>query len=83
MVRPTLINLNPVEIKYYPFMISLNKFTRSCNGLAPNIYVPKETKDINVKTFNMITNKNGDKTMTKHTSCDFKCKFNSTTFNSI
>ena len=26
MVRPTLIDLNPVECKYYPFMISLDKF---------------------------------------------------------
>ena len=23
MVRPNLINLNPVELKYYPFIISL------------------------------------------------------------
>ena len=25
MVRPTLIDSNPIELKYYPFMISLNK----------------------------------------------------------
>ena len=25
MIRPALIDLNPVELKYYPFMISLNK----------------------------------------------------------
>ena len=25
MIRPALINLNPVELKYYPFMISLDK----------------------------------------------------------
>ena len=25
MVRPTLIDLNHVELKYYPFMISLDK----------------------------------------------------------
>ena len=24
MVRPILIAMNPVELKYYPFMISLN-----------------------------------------------------------
>ena len=29
MVRPTLIDLNPVELKY-PFMISLDKCTESC-----------------------------------------------------
>ena len=33
MVRPTLVDLNPVELKYYPFMISLGKFSRSCNVL--------------------------------------------------
>ena len=31
MLRPTLIDLNPVELKYYPFMISLNKCTGSWN----------------------------------------------------
>ena len=48
MVRPTLIDMNPVELIYYPFMISLNKRTGSCNVLSPNICVPKTSKDINV-----------------------------------
>ena len=82
MVRPSLIDLNPVELKYYPFMISLYKCTGSCNVLSPKICVPKETKDIYVKAFNMIRNKNEAKTMTKQISCDCKCKFNSTTCNS-
>ena len=42
----------------------------------------KETKDINIKSFNMITNKDEVKAMTEHSSCDCKCKFNSTTCNS-
>ena len=25
MFRPTLINLNPIEIEFYPFLISLDK----------------------------------------------------------
>ena len=82
MVRRTLINMNPVELKCYSFMISLNKCTGSCNVLSPKICFPKETKDINVKAFNMITNKDEAKTVTEHNSCDFKCKFNSTTCNS-
>ena len=81
-VRPTLIYMNPVELKYYPFMITLNKCTASCNVLSPKICVPKETKDINIKACNMITNKDEAKTMTEHISCDCKCKFNSTTCNS-
>ena len=34
VVRPTLIDMNPNELKYYPFMISLNKCTGSCNVLS-------------------------------------------------
>ena len=77
-VRPTLIDLNPVELKYYPLMISLNKCTGSCNILSPKRCVLKETKDINVKAFNMITNKNEAKAITEHILYDCKCKFNST-----
>ena len=63
-------------INYYPFMVSLDKCSGSCNVLSPKIYIPKETKNINVKSFNMITNKNEAKTMTKHISCHCKWKFN-------
>ena len=46
MVRPTLINMSPAELKYYPFMISLNKYTGICNVLSPKICAPKETKEM-------------------------------------
>ena len=58
-------------------MTNLDKCNGSCNVLSPKICVPKETKAINIKVFNTITNKNGAKTMTEHISCDGKCKFNS------
>ena len=77
MVSPTLIDMSPVEVKYYPFIISLNKCTGSWNVLSPKICAPNEIKDINVKAFNIITNKNEAKAMTKHISCVCKCKFNS------
>ena len=44
MVRPTLVDMIPVVLKYYPFMISLNKCTGSCNVLSPKICLPKEKK---------------------------------------
>ena len=77
MVRPTIIDMNPNELKNYPFMISSNKYAGSCNVLSP-----KETKDINVKAFSMITNKNEARAMTECISFDDKCKFNSTRYNS-
>ena len=47
MIRPNLIDLNPVEPNHYPFMISLSKCNRSCDavdGLSENICVPSEQK---------------------------------------
>ena len=49
-------------------MISLNKCPGSCNVLSPNICVPKETKDINVTAFNMITNENETEAMREYIS---------------
>ena len=34
MVIPTLVDLNPVEVKFYAFIISLDKCTGSCNVLS-------------------------------------------------
>ena len=82
MGRPIITDLNPVELKYYAFIFSLNKSTGSCNVLSPKMCVPKETKDINVKALNMITHKNEAKAMAEHVSCDCKCKFDSTICNS-
>ena len=58
-------------------MISLNNCVGSCHVLSPEIRVLKETKDINVKAFNMIINKDEAKVMTEHVSCECKCKFKS------
>ena len=35
MVRPTPIDLNPVDLKYYSLMTSLDKCSGSCNVLSP------------------------------------------------
>ena len=71
LVRPTLINMNPNELKYYPY-----------NVISPKIWLPKDTKYIYVKAFSMIIDNIEAKAMTENISCDCKCKFNSTEFNS-
>ena len=48
MVRPTLIDLSPFELKYYPFIITLDKCSGTCNVLSSKICIPRKTKDINV-----------------------------------
>ena len=82
MVKTTFIDLNPVELRYYPLMISLDTCSWSCNAFLPKICIPKKAKDINNKAFNKITNKIDAKKMAGHISCDSKYKFNSTTCNS-
>ena len=75
MFRPTLFYLNPVELKYHPFMISLDKYSGSCNsvdGLSTKICIPNKTKDTNYKVFNVITNNTEAKKMIKHILCNCK-----------
>ena len=70
MIRTTPIDLNPVELNYYQFMISLDKCNRSYNvldDLSTKIRIPSEKKkDINVKVFYMILRINEAKTLVKH-----------------
>ena len=42
IVRSTIIDLNPVELKRYPLIISLDKCNGSCNVLSPKICVSKD-----------------------------------------
>ena len=84
ITRFTIIDLNPIELNYYLFMVILNKCNGSCNvaaDLSTIICVLSETNDVNVKVFNMITRLNEAKTLIKHVSCDFKWKFDSETCN--
>ena len=81
MSRHTVIDLNYDWFNYHPFMISLDKRNRRCI-VAPDLFTETcvlcETKDANVKVFNMVTRINAVKALVKHISCDCKCKFDST-----
>ena len=83
MTRPAIIDLNPVELNYYPFMISLVKCNGICNVLDDfftTMCVQSGTKDADVKVFNMIAKINEAKILVQHISCDCNCKFGSTTY---
>ena len=43
--------MNPIELKYYLFIISLSKCSGSCNAVCPKICVSKEAKDTNSIAF--------------------------------
>ena len=51
MARPTLTDLNLVDVNYYPFIINLDKCSGSCNAvddLSTKICAPSKTKDVNL-----------------------------------
>ena len=89
MIQPTLINLYPNEYSQefhcYPFAVKLDRCVGSCNtlnDLSNKVCVPNKTEDLNLSVFNMITGINESKTLTKHISCECKCKFDGTRCNS-
>ena len=89
MTQPALINLYPneysQEFHYYLFVVKLDRFVGSCNtqnDLSNKVCVPNKTEDLNLSVFNLITGINESKTLTKHISCECKCKFNARECNS-
>ena len=72
-IRSSFFYSNPVELNYSLFLISLGRCNGRCNVfnyLSTIVRVLSETKDVNVKLFNMITRINVAKTMVKHISWD-------------
>ena len=84
-----LLLLHPNEYSqkfhYFPFLVKLDRCAGSCNTIndLPNkVCVPNKTEDLNLSVFNMITGMNESKTLTKHISCECKCKFDGKKCNS-
>ena len=82
MTQPTLINLHPneysQELHYYPFFVNLDRCAGSCStldDLSHKVFVSNKTEALILSVLNMITGINESKTLTKHISCECKCKF--------
>ena len=82
MTQPTFINFHPTEYSqkfhYYLFAVKLDKCVANCNtlnGLSNKMYVPNKTKELNLSVLSHITGINKLKTLTKHISCECKCRF--------
>ena len=89
MIQPTFINLHPneysQEFHYYPFSVKLDRCVGSCNtlnDLSNKVCVPNKTEDLNLSVFNTIRGINESKSLTKHISYGYKCKFDGRKCNS-
>ena len=71
------------EFQGYPFTVKLNRWFGSFNtisDLSNMACFPNKAEDLNLSVFNMITWINELKTLTKHISCECKCKFDGRKF---
>ena len=89
IIQPTLINLHPnkysQEFHYYPFSVKLDRCVGSCdtlNGFSNKVCIPNKKEHLNLSVFNMTTEINELKTLTKHISCECKCRFDGKNCNS-
>ena len=89
MTQPALINLDHneycEEFHYYLFAVKLDRCVGSCNtlnDLSNKLCVPNKTEDLNPSVHDMITGIIESKTLTKHISCKFRCRFDGKKCNS-
>ena len=88
-IQSTFIKLHPneysQEFHYYPFTVKLDKCVGRCNtliDLSNKVCVPNKTEGLNLSVFNIITEINESKTLTKHISCKCKSKLDGRNCNS-
>ena len=72
-------------LRYYPFPVDLDRCVgrwKTLNDLSNSECTPNEIEDFNIIIFRIATEKNELKTLTKHISCECKCKFDGRKCNS-
>ena len=76
-VRPQIVNANSVEPVFFPFSIKTNK----CSGSYTNISDPygklcvsDVVKNLNVRTFNLMSRTNEARHTEQHETCKCKCR---------
>ena len=83
-IRTKIIDINNNEPTFYPFSISVNKCSGSCNNINDpyaKLRVPNVVKNINVKVFNLMSRSNQTRHIEWHETCKCKCRLNSSVCN--
>ena len=84
MIRPTLTDLNLVELSYYQFMVSLDQCNANFNvvdDLSTKNMCPKWNRRCRCQSIYYCNKNKESRTLIKHILCDSKCKFNNTSRN--
>ena len=78
-VRPKIININSNDPIFYPFSVKINRCNGNCNninGPCARICVSDVVKNLNVKTFNLMSRTNETRHIKWHETCKFICRLN-------
>ena len=82
IIQLTLMKLHPngynEEFHYYPFAVKLGRYIGNCNtlnDLSNKVCILNKTEDLDRSVFKKIIGINESKTLTKHLSCECKCRF--------
>ena len=83
-IRTKIIDINNNERSFYPFSISVNKRSGSCNNINDRyvkLCVPDVAKNINVKVFNLMSRTNETRHIEWHETCKCKCRLDASVCN--
>ena len=83
-IRTKTIDINNNEPTFYPFSVSVNKCSGSCNNIhSPyaKLCVPDVVENINVKVFNLMSRTNETGHIEWHKSCQCKSRLDASVSN--
>ena len=83
-IRTKIIDINYNEPSFYPFSISVNKCSGSCNNINDPyaiLCVSDVVKNMNVRVFNLMSRTNDTKHIEWHEICKYKCRLDTSVFN--
>ena len=83
-VRPQIVNVNSDEPVFYPFSIRTSKCSGSCNNINnpyAKMCVPDVVKNLNTKTFNLMSRNNKTRHIKWHETCKCKCRLDASACN--
>ena len=76
-IQSAMIDLHHNEYtQYHPLVVNLDNGTGNIlNDLSNKVCVPNKAEDLNLSVFNIIIEINELRTLSRHISCECKCKF--------
>ena len=76
-VKPEIVNVNSNEPLFYPFSLETSKCSGSCNNTNDpyaKLCVPDVVKNLDIKSFNLMSRTNETSHIKRHEKCKCKCR---------